>query len=113
MKTRFCLFRRSNEVFFLQDDVAKRQESLRTRIRRVKLFETQPDHFLEVLKAGTASTDVFLRRFLPGKLSPTDPPVCLLPALLIKLAGWLARRRTDPAVGSNHTHAPDYAKATK
>jgi integrase len=134
MKTRFRLFRRSNGIFFVQDNVTNKQESLRTRdgkaatrlvsarneaheqpainrqiakaylmvsdplastrdwqyvmdsmganktgstaerwrwavkqkpfdiIRRVKLIETQPDHFLEVLKAGTVSTNVFLRR---------------------------------------------------
>lgn len=134
MKSRFRLFRRSSGIYFVEDRVTKKQESLRTRdkhaatrifharneaheqpainlqiarayltasdpmivnrtwqqaldeiiktkqgstqyrwqtaakdpafdgIRKVKLLETQAEHFLRVLEKGTVSTNVHLRK---------------------------------------------------
>lgn len=151
MKTRFRLFRRGNGIFFVQDNVTNKQESLRTRdrkaaarlvgarneayeqpainrqiarayltvsdplaatrnwqyvmdsmgqtktgptgerwqwaikqkpfdiIRGLKLIETQPDHFLAVLKAGTVSTNVFLRRLHNFALEMDWIPKAIIP----------------------------------
>lgn len=151
MKTRYRLFQRNSGIFFVQDNVTGKQESLRTRdrrvagriigarneayeqpainrqiakayltvsdplaatrnwqyvmdtiaqtktgstgerwtwamkqkpfeiIRTVKLIDTQADHFLEVLKAGTVSTNVFLRRLHNFALEMDWIPKAIIP----------------------------------
>jgi hypothetical protein len=48
-------------------------------------------------------------------LAPRHPSLVLRPQIpgkmvSMKLAGWLAGRRAEPAVVSNHIHTPDFAK---
>lgn len=171
MKTRYRLFRRSNGIYFIQDNVTGKQESLRTRdksaatrllsarneaheqpainrqiakayltmsdplavtrdwqyvmeamgrtksgstaerwnwairqkpfniIRNLKLIEIQADHFLEVLKAGTVSTNVFLRRLHNYALELDWVPKAIIPR-----RQWPKIRFDDknPITGAEH-----------
>jgi hypothetical protein len=151
MQTRYRLFQRGNGIFFMEDNVTRKQESLRTRdnatacrifharneayqqpsinrqiakayltvgdplaqrrdwqyvmdavsqtkkettrerwdramkqqpfevIRKVKLLETQADHFLQVLRTGTVSTNIFLRRLHNFALEMDWIPKVIIP----------------------------------
>lgn len=154
MKTRYAVFRRKSGIFFLEDRVLKKQNSLKTRdaqtahrichasnealrqpainlqiaraylmardpdcvnrtwqtvmdavaqtkrgdtrprweramkqgpfdfIRRLKLIETQPDHFLAALSKGSVSTNIFLRRLHNFALGMDWLPKSIIPQRL-------------------------------
>jgi integrase len=151
MKTRYFVFRRNNGIFFLEDRLLKKQNSLKTRdaetarricharnealrqpainlqiaraylmasdpncvnrtwqnvmdavaqtkkgntllrwesamretpfdlIRGMKLIETQPEHFLDVLSKGRVSTNIFLRRLHNFALGMDWLPKTIIP----------------------------------